>query len=130
MTYFLLIIVSSLARSSRLSMTSNPAPSLCGWAKDKAELFRERYTILQQVSELCSNHFVHHCLNADPFFPQRIHRHELFTPPAIGTAVEEGQNKFQVWLYPKTTLLMRGSLYSCRRETTFFSDISCVCHLF
>lgn len=32
-----------------LSMTSHPAPSLCGTAKDKAELFRERYTILQQV---------------------------------------------------------------------------------
>lgn len=35
-------------------MTSHPAPSLCGLAKDKAELFRERYTILQQVSELFS----------------------------------------------------------------------------
>lgn len=64
------------------------------------------------------------------FFFQRIHRHELFTPPAIGTAVDEGQNKFQVWVYPKTALLMRGSFYSCRRETTLFSDISCVCHLF
>lgn len=29
-------------------------------------------------------------------FLQRTHRHELFTPPAIGAAVEEGQNKFQV----------------------------------
>ncbi|XP_003962556.2 DNA polymerase epsilon subunit 2 isoform X1 [Takifugu rubripes] len=66
-----------------LSMTSHPAPSLCGWAKDKAELFRERYTILQQ----------------------RIHRHELFTPPAIGTAVDEGQNKFQL----KTIEALLGS---------------------
>ncbi|MED6232907.1 DNA polymerase epsilon subunit 2 [Ataeniobius toweri] len=57
-----------------ISMTSHPTPSLCGLAKDKAELFRERYTVLQQ----------------------RTHRHELFTPPAIGSAVEEGQNKFQL----------------------------------
>ncbi|KAM4543263.1 DNA polymerase epsilon subunit 2 isoform 2-T2 [Odontesthes bonariensis] len=57
-----------------ISMTSHTAPSLCGLAKDKAELFRERYTILQQ----------------------RTHRHELFTPPAIGAAVDEGQNKFQL----------------------------------
>uniref|UniRef100_A0AAQ6ANL1 DNA polymerase epsilon subunit n=1 Tax=Amphiprion ocellaris TaxID=80972 RepID=A0AAQ6ANL1_AMPOC len=66
-----------------ISMTSHPAPSLCGVAKDKAELFRERYTILQQ----------------------RTHRHELFTPPAIGAAVEEGQNKFQL----KTIEALLGS---------------------
>uniref|UniRef100_A0A671V478 DNA polymerase epsilon subunit n=1 Tax=Sparus aurata TaxID=8175 RepID=A0A671V478_SPAAU len=66
-----------------ISMTTHPAPSLCGLAKDKAELFRERYTILQQ----------------------RIHRHELFTPPAIGAAVEEGQNKFQL----KTIEALLGS---------------------
>uniref|UniRef100_A0A8C4E504 DNA polymerase epsilon subunit n=1 Tax=Dicentrarchus labrax TaxID=13489 RepID=A0A8C4E504_DICLA len=66
-----------------ISMTSHPAPSLCGLAKDKAELFRERYTILQQ----------------------RIHRHELFTPPAIGAVVEEGQNKFQL----KTIEALLGS---------------------
>lgn len=35
-------------------MTTHPAPSLCGLAKDKSELFRERYTILQQVSDFCS----------------------------------------------------------------------------
>ncbi|XP_028421920.1 DNA polymerase epsilon subunit 2 [Perca flavescens] len=66
-----------------ISMTSHSAPSLCGLAKDKAELFRERYTILQQ----------------------RIHRHQLFTPPAIGAAVEEGQNKFQL----KTIEALLGS---------------------
>uniref|UniRef100_A0A4W6EPJ1 DNA polymerase epsilon subunit n=1 Tax=Lates calcarifer TaxID=8187 RepID=A0A4W6EPJ1_LATCA len=66
-----------------ISMTRHPTPSLCGMAKDKAELFRERYTILQQ----------------------RTHRHELFTPPAIGTAVEEGQNKFQL----KTIEALLGS---------------------
>lgn len=80
-------------------MTNHPGPSVCGLAKDKAELFRERYTILQQVSELllCSISpccFEHLYLNW-PFL-QRTHRHELFTPPAIGAAVEEGQNKFQV----------------------------------
>ncbi|XP_072320355.1 DNA polymerase epsilon subunit 2 [Eucyclogobius newberryi] len=48
--------------------------SLCGPARDKAELFRERYTVLQQ----------------------RTHRHELFTPPAVGTVVGEGHNKFQL----------------------------------
>ena len=32
-----------------INMTKHPAPSLCGVARDKAELFRERYTILQQV---------------------------------------------------------------------------------
>ncbi|PWA22562.1 hypothetical protein CCH79_00015177, partial [Gambusia affinis] len=57
-----------------ISMTGHPAPGLCGLARDKAELFRERYTVLQQ----------------------RTHRHELFTPPAIGAAVVEGQNKFQL----------------------------------
>uniref|UniRef100_H2MC41 DNA polymerase epsilon subunit n=1 Tax=Oryzias latipes TaxID=8090 RepID=H2MC41_ORYLA len=66
-----------------INMTGHPAPSLCGSAKDKAELFRERYTILQQ----------------------RTHRHELFTPPAIGAAVEEGQNKFQL----KTIEALLGS---------------------
>ncbi|KAL4613102.1 DNA polymerase epsilon subunit 2 [Arapaima gigas] len=57
-----------------LAMSSQSIPSLCGTARDKAELFRERYTILQQ----------------------RVHRHELFTPPVIGTTPEEGQNKFQL----------------------------------
>ncbi|CAB1461127.1 unnamed protein product [Pleuronectes platessa] len=66
-----------------ISMTRHPTPSLCGLAKDKAELFRERYTILQQ----------------------RTHRHELFTPPAIGAAVDEGQNKFQL----KTIEALLGS---------------------
>lgn len=32
-------------------MTNHPAPNLFGTARDKAELFRERYTILQQVRE-------------------------------------------------------------------------------
>ncbi|KAJ6654029.1 hypothetical protein lerEdw1_007538 [Lerista edwardsae] len=32
-----------------LSMTSHPTPNLFGCARDKAELFRERYIILQQV---------------------------------------------------------------------------------
>ncbi|XP_008309347.1 DNA polymerase epsilon subunit 2 [Cynoglossus semilaevis] len=66
-----------------ISMTRHPTPSLCGLARDKAELFRERYTILQQ----------------------RTHRHELFTPPAIGSAVDEGQNKFQL----KTIEALLGS---------------------
>ncbi|MCI4382889.1 hypothetical protein PGIGA_G00019850 [Pangasianodon gigas] len=57
-----------------ISMTSHPVPSVCGQARDKAELFRERYSILQQ----------------------RIHRHELFTPPVIGLAADEGRNKFQL----------------------------------
>lgn len=30
-------------------MTNLPAPNLFGSARDKAELFRERYSILQQV---------------------------------------------------------------------------------
>ncbi|XP_054651952.1 DNA polymerase epsilon subunit 2 [Dunckerocampus dactyliophorus] len=66
-----------------ISMTSHPAPGLCGTARDKAELFRERYTILQQ----------------------RTRRHELFTPPAIGAAVVENQNKFQL----KTIEALLGS---------------------
>uniref|UniRef100_A0A673CAM6 DNA polymerase epsilon subunit n=1 Tax=Sphaeramia orbicularis TaxID=375764 RepID=A0A673CAM6_9TELE len=66
-----------------INMTSHPTPSLCGLARDKGELFRERYTILQQ----------------------RVHRHELFTPPAIGSAVEEGHNKFQL----KTVEALLGS---------------------
>ena len=35
---------------SSLLMTNHPAPNLFGTARDKAELFRERYTILHQVS--------------------------------------------------------------------------------
>ncbi|XP_056151477.1 DNA polymerase epsilon subunit 2 [Lampris incognitus] len=57
-----------------INMTNHPASSLCGMARDKAELFRERYTVLQQ----------------------RTHRHELFTPPAIGAAIDNGRNKFQL----------------------------------
>uniref|UniRef100_A0A8C9STN0 DNA polymerase epsilon subunit n=1 Tax=Scleropages formosus TaxID=113540 RepID=A0A8C9STN0_SCLFO len=57
-----------------LAMSNHPRPSLCGTARDKAELFRERYTVLQQ----------------------RIHRHELFTPPVIGSAPDEGHSKFQL----------------------------------
>ncbi|XP_053488734.1 DNA polymerase epsilon subunit 2 [Ictalurus furcatus] len=66
-----------------ISMTNHPVPSVCGQARDKAELFRERYTILQQ----------------------RIHRHELFTPPVIGVAADEGRNKFQL----KTVEALLGS---------------------
>ncbi|KAL7873525.1 hypothetical protein AOLI_G00125960 [Acnodon oligacanthus] len=66
-----------------ISMTSYSAPSLCGQARDKAELFRERYTVLQQ----------------------RTHRHELFTPPVIGSAPDEGRNKFQL----KTVEALLGS---------------------
>uniref|UniRef100_A0A673JF04 DNA polymerase II subunit 2 n=1 Tax=Sinocyclocheilus rhinocerous TaxID=307959 RepID=A0A673JF04_9TELE len=60
-----------------ISMTNHPVPKLCGQSRDKAELFRERYTILQQ----------------------RTHRHELFTPPVIGSAPDEGRNKFQVKMH-------------------------------
>ncbi|KAK3538015.1 hypothetical protein QTP70_027365 [Hemibagrus guttatus] len=66
-----------------ISMTSHSVPSVCGQARDKAELFRERYTILHQ----------------------RIHRHELFTPPVIGLAADEGRNKFQL----KTVEALLGS---------------------
>uniref|UniRef100_A0A667YLG4 DNA polymerase epsilon subunit n=1 Tax=Myripristis murdjan TaxID=586833 RepID=A0A667YLG4_9TELE len=66
-----------------IHMTNHAAPSVCGLARDKAELFRERYTMLQQ----------------------RTYRHELFTPPAIGAAVEEGRNKFQL----KTVEALLGS---------------------
>lgn len=43
--------------------------------------------------QLCKK--VECCIYRELVF-QRIHRHELFTPPSIGAAVEEGQNKFQV----------------------------------
>uniref|UniRef100_A0A8B9LBR7 DNA polymerase epsilon subunit n=1 Tax=Astyanax mexicanus TaxID=7994 RepID=A0A8B9LBR7_ASTMX len=66
-----------------INMTNHPTPSLCGQARDKAELFRERYTILQQ----------------------RTHRHELFTAPVIGSAPDEGRNKFQL----KTVEALLGS---------------------
>lgn len=39
--------------------------------------------------------WVERCIYTDLVL-QRIHRHELFTPPSIGAAIEEGQNKFQV----------------------------------
>uniref|UniRef100_A0A8D0BVR7 DNA polymerase epsilon subunit n=1 Tax=Salvator merianae TaxID=96440 RepID=A0A8D0BVR7_SALMN len=57
-----------------LSMTNHPAPNLFGSARDKAELFRERYIILQQ----------------------RTHRHELFAPSAIGPLPDERRSKFQL----------------------------------
>ncbi|KAK2843141.1 hypothetical protein Q7C36_011356 [Tachysurus vachellii] len=66
-----------------INMTSHSIPSVCSQARDKAELFRERYTILHQ----------------------RIHRHELFTPPVIGLAADEGRNKFQL----KTVEALLGS---------------------
>ncbi|KAM4014324.1 DNA polymerase epsilon subunit 2-like [Anomaloglossus baeobatrachus] len=57
-----------------IKIANYPEPSLLGSARDKAELFRERYTILQQ----------------------RTHRHELFTPPVIGANPDEGRSKFQL----------------------------------
>ncbi|KAG1952316.1 DNA polymerase epsilon subunit [Pimephales promelas] len=66
-----------------VGMTTHAVPKLCGESRDKAELFRERYTILQQ----------------------RTHRHELFTPPVIGSTVDEGRNKFQL----KTVEALLGS---------------------
>ncbi|XP_033106348.1 DNA polymerase epsilon subunit 2-like [Anneissia japonica] len=49
-------------------------PSLHGSAKDKANLFSERYTILHQ----------------------RTSRHNLFTPPVLGSLPEEKSHKFQL----------------------------------
>ncbi|XP_050406951.2 DNA polymerase epsilon subunit 2 [Patella vulgata] len=49
-------------------------PVLHGTADDKATLFRERYTILQQ----------------------RTLRHDLFTPPVLGSAPDEQTKKFQL----------------------------------
>ncbi|NWH63494.1 DPOE2 polymerase, partial [Geococcyx californianus] len=57
-----------------LAMTNLPAPNLFGTARDKAELFRERYSILQQ----------------------RTHRHELFTPSAVVVHPDESGSKFQL----------------------------------
>ncbi|XP_039073256.1 DNA polymerase epsilon subunit 2 isoform X3 [Hyaena hyaena] len=66
-----------------LLMTNHPAPNVFGTARDKAELFRERYTILHQ----------------------RTHRHELFTPPVIGSHPDETGSKFQL----KTVETLLGS---------------------
>uniref|UniRef100_A0A8C5NVN5 DNA polymerase II subunit 2 n=1 Tax=Jaculus jaculus TaxID=51337 RepID=A0A8C5NVN5_JACJA len=66
-----------------LLMTNHPAPNLLGTAKDKAELYRERYTLLHQ----------------------RTHRHELFTPPVIGSYPNESGSKFQL----KTIETLLGS---------------------
>ncbi|XP_029396536.1 DNA polymerase epsilon subunit 2 isoform X1 [Mus pahari] len=66
-----------------LSMTNHAAPTLFGTARDKAELYLERYTILHQ----------------------RTHRHELFTPPVIGSHPEESGSKFQL----KTIETLLGS---------------------
>uniref|UniRef100_A0A8C6WA18 DNA polymerase epsilon subunit n=1 Tax=Nannospalax galili TaxID=1026970 RepID=A0A8C6WA18_NANGA len=66
-----------------LLMTDHPAPKLFGIARDKAELYRERYTILHQ----------------------RTHRHELFTPPVIGAHPDESGSKFQL----KTIETLLGS---------------------
>ncbi|NXY10707.1 DPOE2 polymerase, partial [Pteruthius melanotis] len=57
-----------------LSMTDLPGPSLVGTARDKAELFRERYAILQQ----------------------RTHRHELFTPSPVVAHPDDSKSKFQL----------------------------------
>uniref|UniRef100_A0A8C9L1F1 DNA polymerase II subunit 2 n=1 Tax=Serinus canaria TaxID=9135 RepID=A0A8C9L1F1_SERCA len=66
-----------------LSMTDLPRPSLFGTARDKAELFRERYSILQQ----------------------RTHRHELFTPSPVDAHPDDSKNKFQL----KTVETLLGS---------------------
>ncbi|XP_036110194.1 DNA polymerase epsilon subunit 2 isoform X9 [Molossus molossus] len=66
-----------------LLMTNHPAPNLFGTARDKAELFRERYAILHQ----------------------RTHRHELFTPPVIGSHPDASGSKFQL----KTVETLLGS---------------------
>ncbi|XP_055497097.1 DNA polymerase epsilon subunit 2 [Leucoraja erinacea] len=57
-----------------ISMTDHSEPCLFGTARNKAELFCERYTIMQQ----------------------RTHRHELFTPPVTGSHPDESGNKFQL----------------------------------
>ncbi|NWY45742.1 DPOE2 polymerase, partial [Sylvia atricapilla] len=57
-----------------LSMTDLPGPSLFGTARDKAELFQERYSILQQ----------------------RTHRHELFTPSPVVAHPDDSKSKFQL----------------------------------
>ncbi|NXY56640.1 DPOE2 polymerase, partial [Callaeas wilsoni] len=57
-----------------LSMTDLPGPSLVGTARDKAELFRERYSILQQ----------------------RTHRHELFTPSPVVAHPDDNKSRFQL----------------------------------
>ncbi|NXY81681.1 DPOE2 polymerase, partial [Alcedo cyanopectus] len=57
-----------------LSMTNLPEPNLFGSAKDKAELFRERYSLLQQ----------------------RTHRHELFTPSPVVAHPDDSKSKFQL----------------------------------
>ncbi|KAI1237435.1 DNA polymerase epsilon subunit 2, partial [Lamprotornis superbus] len=57
-----------------LSMTDLPGPSLFGTARDKAELYRERYSILQQ----------------------RTHRHELFTPSPVVAHPDDSKSKFQL----------------------------------
>ncbi|XP_012867681.1 PREDICTED: DNA polymerase epsilon subunit 2 [Dipodomys ordii] len=71
-----------------LKMTNHPAPNLFGTARDKAELYRERYTILHQ----------------------RTHRHELFTPPVIGSHPDESGSKFQL----KTIETLLGSTTKIR----------------
>uniref|UniRef100_A0A8C3JUE1 DNA polymerase epsilon subunit n=1 Tax=Calidris pygmaea TaxID=425635 RepID=A0A8C3JUE1_9CHAR len=62
------------AFSAVLSMTNFPVPNLFGTARDKAELFRERYSILQQ----------------------RTHRHELFSPSPVVAHPDESGSKFQL----------------------------------
>ncbi|XP_068272708.1 DNA polymerase epsilon subunit 2 isoform X1 [Nyctibius grandis] len=57
-----------------LSMTNFRVPNLFGTARDKAELFRERYSILQQ----------------------RTHRHELFTPSPVVAHPDDSRSKFQL----------------------------------
>ncbi|KAK3092347.1 hypothetical protein FSP39_001653 [Pinctada imbricata] len=51
-----------------------PPPCLHGTATDKVTLFLDRYTILQQ----------------------RTQRHDLFTPPAIGSKTDNATKKFQL----------------------------------
>lgn len=49
-------------------MTNFPAPNLFGTARDKAELFRERYSILQQVRNGFALFNKTHKQNAFSFF--------------------------------------------------------------
>ncbi|KAK2181721.1 hypothetical protein NP493_385g04027 [Ridgeia piscesae] len=87
-----------------------PSPCLHGNAETKADLYRERYTILHQ----------------------RTSRHELFTPPAIGVATAEESKKFKLrpveYLLGSTTrlgeIIVLGMLTQLKEGKWYLEDPS------
>uniref|UniRef100_A0A7N6FET6 DNA polymerase epsilon subunit n=1 Tax=Anabas testudineus TaxID=64144 RepID=A0A7N6FET6_ANATE len=96
-----------------ISMTSHSAPSLCGLARDKAELFRERYTILQQILPLTHSFAIVNIL-----FLKTIEA-------LLGSTSKLGE----VIVLGMITQMKEGKFYLEDPSGTIQLDITALCHL-